>query len=221
MFSCDSITAEKERLGFNPQKFTSGIKFIKEHFPNVDINISTTMLADNDGDISNIRDFCRMNCIEMGCVTLAPNILSDIEKMPKANDPLKNICFTQETTHKQLNSKKYRCGAASFTCSIDCNADIYPCQSLHYKEFLMGNILNEEILDLKYIKDKMWCLPSVNEIENCAKCEVKYLCGGGCLAVSYPTNNFSIKRNRLICPYNYNIAVDRLVHFKATKTLKK
>ena len=64
-----------------------------------------------------------------------------------------------------------------------------------------------DVRDLKYIKDQSMCLPSVDEIKGCKHCNLRYLCGGGCLAVSYPSNGFKFKRNRLICSYNYENAM--------------
>ena len=62
------------------------------------------------------------------------------------------------------------------------------------------------------------CLPSVDEIKGYKHCNLRYLCGGGCLAVSYPSNGFKFKRNRLICPYNYENAMSRLLNIIALKS---
>ena len=41
--------------------------------------------------------------------------------------------------------KQIRCGAAKTVCSIDAIGNVYPCQTLHYEGFFMGNLLVPEI----------------------------------------------------------------------------
>ena len=220
MFSCDSLDREGMRSGFNPNLFDKSIKFFTENFPDISLSISATRTVDNSKDLEKIRDFCNLNKIPFKFVNLIPERIEDIQNMPNAISCIyqcDHLIEKSDTT--VLPAKNIRCGAGFGVLSISSKGDVYPCQALHYKEFLMGNILEKDIKDLNYIKDHMPCLPGVDDIEGCRICNLRYLCGGGCLAVSYPSNRFKFKRNRLICPYNYENAMSILI--KIGNSLKK
>lgn len=127
---------------------------------------------------------------------------------------------TSENLYSNFRGKKSRCGAAKNTCSIDPVGNVYPCQSLHFEEFLMGNILRQNIEELRY-QDEEECIPCIDEISECSKCKVKYICGGGCLASSYELNKRKLGRNKWLCPYNYDIAIKKLESIRNNPVIKK
>ena len=217
MFSCDSLYRAGNRVGFNPCVFLKSINFFIDNYPNVSLEISATRTIDNNEDLEKIRDFCNSKNIRYKFVNLVPEKIGDIKDMPAAISCFSQ-CFNQGKSNSyQWPAKNTRCGAGLGVLSINSNGDAYPCQALHYKEFLMGNILQMDVRELKYINNQTMCLPSVDEIEGCKSCNLRYLCGGGCLAVSYPSNGFKFKRNRLICPFNYENAMRKLMRVEKIK----
>ena len=220
MFSCDSISKVGNRIGFIPKKFKTSVEFIKNNYPSVSVEISTTLTAYNDNDLSEIRTYCNsLNCYAK-FINLVPEQLSDIEDMPRLQSCLDAIetIPPNNSELRPLPVRGSRCGASRTVCSIDSQGYVYPCQALHYKEFLMGNILDTELVNLRYIKDDKWCLPDVDELEGCSECEIRYICGGGCLAVTYAANNRMFKRSRLMCPFKYNVAISHLINIKTSST---
>jgi radical SAM protein with 4Fe4S-binding SPASM domain len=88
---------------------------------------------------------------------------------------------------KLIQRKKDLCGAGTYMLSVSSVGDIFPCDSLHDDALNAGNIRNEKLEDiwqnspiLKNI-EKL----SVVQIESCRDCELKFVCGGGCLADSF------------------------------------
>ena len=77
----------------------------------------------------------------------------------------------------------------------------------------MGNLLQQEIKELRYQDDEE-CIPCVDEIPECTKCKVKYVCGGGCFASAYELRGNKLGHNKWLCPYNYHIAMNTLLRIK-------
>lgn len=75
------------------------------------------------------------------------------------------------------------CGAGSDGVSVGEDGSVYPCHLLHYENLSMGNILASDCGDL-FARNPLETL-SVDEIPGCNRCEVRYLCGGGCRARAY------------------------------------
>lgn len=125
------------------------------------------------------------------------------------------LCEKDENSIPQkLKTKQVRCGAAQSTCSIDPLGNVYPCHLLHYRTFLMGNLLDKEISQLRFINPKGELItdfiPNIDNVSGCQTCKVRHICGGGCLALTYILQGSMFNRNQLMCPYNYEIAIAKL-----------
>lgn len=75
-------------------------------------------------------------------------------------------------------SCKRSCGVGRTIISVASDARIYPCHMLQDGAFCIGNALEDDICECIKI-NAAW---SVEQIDECRNCEVKYLCGGGCYA---------------------------------------
>lgn len=92
------------------------------------------------------------------------------------------------------------CGAGQIIVSVDAGGNVYPCHMLHEKEFLMGNVLRENldtILESSSIV-KEFKETNADTIEDCKGCEYKYFCSTGCRARSYFQNG-NIHRKDSYC----------------------
>jgi radical SAM protein with 4Fe4S-binding SPASM domain len=103
-----------------------------------------------------------------------------------------------------------QCQAGIRVLSIDPIGNIYPCQSLHKKEFLCGNILHD---DLKEIYRESEVLRNCRRITAetkiiCSECDLKYICGGGCKALAYNLYGNLNAHNQLFCRFLRKIAID-------------
>jgi radical SAM protein with 4Fe4S-binding SPASM domain len=71
---------------------------------------------------------------------------------------------------------------------VAANGDVYPCDSFFgIEEFKAGNIRENSILDIWRESPviKSFHDISIEKIEGCRDCELKYICGGGCLQENY------------------------------------
>ncbi len=83
--------------------------------------------------------------------------------------------------------KRMNCGAGTGVLSIAANGDVYPCHAFHVPEFKAGTIKNDSLEtiyrnSLVFAKFKE---TTVDSIEKCKDCHLRYFCGGGCRASGY------------------------------------
>lgn len=210
-FSCDSISNEGERKGFDPVLYQKNILWVKKNFPNIKVTVASTVTSSNSQDIKETSSFCQNNQCEFSKAILIPENATEVDMMPSIEEQI-NLSQTN-TSGKTINRLKpaaFRCGAGKSVCSIDPSGNIYPCQSLHYSELCMGNILHDRIEDLSYFGKEGYILKTVNDFAMCSKCKVKYICGGGCPATAYKFYGNKIGPNHLTCRINYVNSIDKL-----------
>ncbi|MDE6536418.1 MAG: radical SAM protein [Muribaculaceae bacterium] len=208
-FSCDSIREEGGRKGFNPEIYKENILWLKNNYPNIKINIATTLTSKNAEEVEGIESFCNSTGCGLAKAILIPGEVTEIDLMPVFNEELYNNDFAQ-TTIPHLKPAAFCCGAGKSVCSIDPIGNVYPCQSLHFDEFRIGNLLNDSMADMPYIGKKGHILKSVNDYPSCSKCKVKYICGGGCHATGYRLYDKQLRPNHLTCYYNYINSIRQL-----------
>lgn len=210
-FSCDSISKEGERKGFDPTLFKSNISWIKEKFPHVDVSLASAYTSSNADDLNETWQFCKQINCNFDKTLLIPECAEDVDMMPDIHEQIRtSLVFGDNKEIKRLHRARIRCGAGKSVCSIDPVGNVYPCQSLHFEELLLGNILNEELGDMKSIGTDDFCLKTVNELPVCGKCKVKYICGGGCIATAYQFYGRKFNRNHLTCHMNYINSIEKL-----------
>lgn len=210
-FSCDSISREGERKGFKPQLYQKNILWVKKNYPNVKVTVASTVTSSNSQDIKETSSFCQNNQCEFSKAILIPENATEVDMMPSIEEQV-NLSQTN-TSDKIINQLKpaaFRCGAGKSVCSIDPSGNIYPCQSLHYSELCMGNMLHDRIEDLSYFGKEGYILKTVNDFAMCSKCKVKYICGGGCPATAYKFYGNKISPNHLTCKINYINSINKL-----------
>jgi len=210
-FSCDSISKEGERKGFDPTLFKSNISWIKEKFPHVNVSLASAYTSSNADDLNETWQFCQQIKCNFDKTLLIPESAEDVDLMPDIHEQIRtSLVFGDNKEIKRLNRARIRCGAGKSVCSIDPVGNVYPCQSLHFEELLLGNILNDELDNLKSIGTDDFCLKTVNELPVCGKCKVKYICGGGCIATAYQFYGRKFNRNHLTCHMNYMNSIEKL-----------
>ena len=85
------------------------------------------------------------------------------------------------------------CGAATMTCSIGPNGDVYPCAFLMDRE-KAGNIRREQLADI-WRNSGMFKNFRSKTIPECLNCNHFATCGGGCRAVSFYYSGEFFKRD--------------------------
>lgn len=205
--SCDSLESEGKRIGFKPEIFKNNIEWIKKNYPHIALTLTSVYTCENSKEIEKTERYCLENHMSFDKTILIPESAEEIELMPSIREIYSNKRFIQKNSEKKrLDSPRIRCGAGKTTCSIDPMGNVFPCQSLHYDELTMGNLRTTAIESLNYEIQML----SVDDIPVCSRCNVKYICGGGCLATGYALYNHKQDRNHLTCHINRHNAIEIL-----------
>ena len=95
--------------------------------------------------------------------------------------------YCESTLSAARQKRRCKCAVGGSELSISETGDIYPCQLLHYPQFLIGNIHKDNISELyetsRVIKQCSEMV--VDNIEGCSSCFLKYVCGGACRARAF------------------------------------
>jgi len=180
-------------------KVVAAIKLLKPY--EMKIQLAFTILPENLKDLEkNLIPFIRSLDYPKITVNIddspsqlgrAVNFSKDAFLMPvKARKPL-NVILTQLWAHGwskkttgTLNKRVYNCGIGN-GFSVDANGDIYPCPMPICKS---GNLRRDNLID---VAKKIFLLneeTSVEHMEKCGDCELKYICVGGCRLSNYQVN---------------------------------
>lgn len=200
---------EKNRGKGNYEKFKNAIFLIKEH--GIALDLAVTILPKYLDDIcENLIDFVKEidyadmkirlnNEIELAGNALNMQIPADFKeksdiKILKLIKELKQIGLYQGA-NKQANTHFTNCGIGT-NIVIDCDGKIYPCNKFS-KYFLDFNSSAKDILKEF---DEINLKTSTQNIKQCQKCELKFICAGGCRIDNLNLNG---NMNKPICSENF------------------
>jgi len=99
-------------------------------------------------------------------------------------NPLSYLC---SSLIKAKEKRIMKCAIGDAEISISDSGDVYPCHLLHIPQFLAGNV-KEQSLDSIYQTSNVLkaCRElTVLEINQCKKCEIRFICGGACRARAF------------------------------------
>lgn len=108
--------------------------------------------------------------------------------------------------------RRTQCGVGNGLVSVDSNGDVYPCQTMHVPEMKCGNAFEtglRHVLETSGILKKAKNM-TVDRLEDCPTCPMRYLCNGGCRMEAYSREGRLEARNRDMCPIFFNRALDKL-----------
>jgi AdoMet-dependent heme synthase len=107
---------------------------------------------------------------------------------------------------------RQHCGVGAHEISIDPGGFVYPCQSLHFNEFISGNVREtdiREIFDESAVMKRVRGT-TVETLEVCSHCDFKYLCNGGCRATAYNVYREFDHHNEIYCKMFESFSVSKL-----------
>lgn len=225
--SCDSLKNENhERVGFNKDVFLKNIKYLRKIGFNNSIAIHSVWTKGRLEEVFNVRCFCEQNKFKSVFSLLIPNRKMGKDNMPtlkEYEDFLSDNKFINSNTDaeiydedKSICNKTITCGAANHTFSIDSRGNCYPCQSFHFPEFNMGNLLNTGFKEI-YNSPIALMLRIANDVDNkliCKDCNLKYICAGGCIANTYEIEGNLFAFPVTLCPYYKAGSINRLQKVK-------
>ncbi len=121
--------------------------------------------------------------------------------LPEFSDDCLNIP-NLKVTNKIVPSLKNYCGMVIKTLGIKEHGDVVPCHLFFSsRDFVIGNILDDDIIKklISFLNSK----PSIDEIEGCNKCDIRYFCGNGCWAHVY-WHSKTFKERNPYCNFFYD-----------------
>ncbi len=157
-------------------------------------------------NISGIHEMTEFLETEMGI----PHIIN--ECLPNSKDELKDfIPYVNNAGQEYRLQDLILCGAGVDTLAIDSNGDIYPCQSLLKEEFKIGSILTKGWeTQVRQAISKHRISRGILDIPRCRECVYKYICGGGCKAITYNIYADADRINSFMCEHYKNRSVEKI-----------
>ncbi len=119
------------------------------------------------------------------------------------------LSYCESSLDSAKECKICKCAIGDGEISISETGDVYPCQLLHCPDFLAGNI-HEKPIEVIYNESPtlIECRKlSVDNIEGCKDCFLRYVCGGACRARAYYENG-SLKVAGDFCEYEKRAFID-------------
>ena len=115
--------------------------------------------------------------------------------------------------------KIFKCALGDAEISISRSGDVYPCQLLHFDAFKLGNV-KDSTFDAIYnsARADYFKRHTVDAIESCRDCDLKYLCGGSCQARHFSETG-SLDEAGDFCEYEREAIVDGLIASAELKTI--
>lgn len=154
----------------------------------VDIKLilAYTVMRQNEKDLERFVNFCEENEIDYRIAGVLPIgrakrnrsdlILSENRKTEIENKYLGN--------NRPIIFKTHSCDLSRM-CILS-NGDISPCLMLRNSEYMMGNVMKNTLASIwhsdrfSFFRKRL----DIEEREPCKNCEIKYICGGACPAIS-------------------------------------
>jgi radical SAM protein with 4Fe4S-binding SPASM domain len=172
------------------------------HKDNVDFIGDTLSLADSLG----VSAFNCLNMVYVGRANLSQaggglTRISDrilfgklfviLRDNPHHQELMKNSVFVNQITGISAGIMSDSCGiGTNRSLYVRSDGNIYPCSNVVDPKFCLGNIRQNEMWDIWQNSDilktmRAFSVDNLNPV--CAKCAVRYFCGGGCRGETYFT----------------------------------
>lgn len=168
------------RKGLNIKALLTTLKTLEQKYREK-IAIRSVIGKYNEESYMQVKMFCEENQYEFIPSLYIPNSLEEVKNMSVRGCGIETIEYG-----KIDDFGASYCGGGYREIALDANGDIYPCQMLVKKGFKMGNIfgLYDGKIGISEVNTQ-FMKRNITEVEGCKDCQYKYLCGGGCPAVSY------------------------------------
>lgn len=209
IFSCDSLSDKQQpRINFNPELFRHNIAYLRKKYDKLKITTSSIYSKNNHKELKVIEEFCKSVPVNFRQVLIVPNNQDDVALLPS----LSEYISTLPSTVKEVEGPRLYCGAGVGVLSIDPFGNVYPCQSLHSKDYKLGNILESSLANI-IRSDKRLSLAkafNVKNITKCKDCSLKYICGAGCRAATLKLEGNAATYPQTMCDYYKANAIQSL-----------
>ncbi|HLJ87237.1 MAG TPA: radical SAM protein [Candidatus Angelobacter sp.] len=180
-------------------------------------------------NVINLKEIYQFSLEELGADNLAPVLFQagdhqqvSVDQIPKMeifqqeatrlSNYLQQMTIIRPEAQDDSLLARNHCGAGGGEISVDPSGFVYPCQSLHFPEFVAGNVREtdiQEIFDDSPVLNRQRGT-TVETLAVCSHCDVRFLCNGGCRATAYNVYGQMDAHNELYCNYLETMAVGKL-----------
>lgn len=199
------VNGSKNRIGLNEKKLFDDIIALDSNL-RYKVIIRSVISKGDEEYILKFKRFFEHIGIKFITIPRLPNCYEDIKFIPDMEK------LTQSSIYDINSYRPIKCGAGKVEIAVDWNGDIYPCQNLISSEFLITSLNNpnykKDLLQSEVISYIDTC--NVLNIEECKNCDFKYICGGGCRALSYKVYNKLDKKLDFFCDHFKREALKKL-----------
>ena len=122
------------------------------------------------------------------------------------------LSYCESSLDEAQQCRNCKCAMGDSELSFSPTGDVYPCQLLHYPEFYIGNIHEHSVRELyeqSPVVERCRQL-TVDRIEGCATCFLKYVCGGACRARAFHECG-DIQTSGRFCEYERTAFIDGII----------
>ncbi|HHT9105062.1 MAG TPA: radical SAM protein [Candidatus Wujingus californicus] len=186
----------------------------------VKVKLAATITKKNFNDIFNIRkkfpgvDFQYTPMLQIGRGKKVSDLsFSPIEFLKVIDNFSCEMDAFYPKFIPEFGKKNTLCGAGTSVLSVDPDGDVFPCQMLHHPDFRCGNIKNDSLESIYYSSQTIEKFRkfSVDMLDECRECDIRYVCGGGCIANGFWENNCVIKKD-YYCEFNKEITLRKMLN---------
>lgn len=198
------VRDSSNRNGLDRDKLIQDIKDLPESLKSK-LFARSVIARGEENLIKETKKFIEEIGIQYIVVPCLPNSHGDLVNVPNMYMLDDELMFGEQMSVS-------RCGAGTSIIAVNYDGVIYPCQNLLKNEFAICSIFDDNwIAKLKdsdvVTKIRM---SNVNYNTKCKDCNVKYICGGGCRALSYNVYGCLNHRLDFFCDFFYKSAIERL-----------
>lgn len=204
--SVDTLRPEHSlRCGLDLPRLTEDLRALP-----AEIRRKTTLRAvvgrSYPDDWREVKAFADAHGFSFMTTVMMPSCPADLDQLPT----LENLNMIPEPFRQAIGCNS--CGAGRGILALDGEGWIYPCQALIREPLRLANLFHEDwktALIAARRRLRLW-ERTVDRIEPCSRCSVRYLCGGGCMAVSYDVYKDLFATVREICAFRKAEALGKL-----------
>jgi radical SAM protein with 4Fe4S-binding SPASM domain len=161
------------------ERTTQGIKYLREL--GVDVSVASTISRMNYEFLREIRDFVSQIGDSFSVGFVHPFGRAAEDHLLNNEEILRVTMIDAGSERIQTNvSPRNRCCIGE-TLYINSRGDIFPCFLMQFPQFKVGNIREDDLRDIyKTSLMQEFLNFTVDTIEQCRDCDIRYFCGGLC-----------------------------------------
>lgn len=170
----DSITQKKGSLSL----LLDNLEELKK--TGIRVCVKTPLMKKNLENFVDIQTYCKKNNFDylVSPLIFSKNNGDSSPKELRIQD--RELCSAMKiidsiNRNDHLHAKDVPCAAIFYSFAIDCQGDVYPCNSFFYK---VGNVYQQSLRDIWYSSEELKLIKSIrnSDLKCCIECEYKSQC---------------------------------------------